>query len=51
MLEKILDEFNRFFDGQGKAVIINGNLEITIGSQVMVVSLPQVMGWQSKGSS
>ena len=49
--EDIIDEFNSFFEGSAK-IVVNGNrLEITIGSQIMIISLPGVIGVQVKDSS
>ena len=50
-MERLLDRFNSFFKGSAEAKITNDRLEITIGSQTLVISLPEVIGGQSKGSS
>lgn len=47
----LVEEFNLFFKGTAEA-IINGNsnrLEITIGSQTLLISLPKVVGTESTG--
>jgi hypothetical protein len=44
MLEKILDDFNKFFEGKAKAVIVNGQLEITVGSLTMIIVLSHHIG-------
>ena len=51
MLEKILTTFNSFFQGSAEAKIVGDRLEITIGSQILIISLPEVIGGQSTGSS
>ena len=48
---KILDEFNNFFKGNAKAIIVNTTLVITIGAKTFTIKLPEAIGWQSKGSS
>ena len=37
-MKNLLKRFNLFFKGTAKAVVINGNLEITIGSQTLIIS-------------
>ena len=49
--KSILDESNSFFKGNAEARINGSRLEITIGSQTLIISLPEAIGWQSKGSS
>ena len=50
-MENMLKQFNSFFKGSAE-IKINGNrLEITIGSQTLIISLPEVIGGQSKVSS
>ena len=45
----LVEEFNWFFKGTAE-VIINGNrLEITIGSQTLIISLPEIIGGDSTG--
>jgi hypothetical protein len=51
MLEEIIKTFNSFFRESAKAKIIGNRLEITIGSQTLIISLPQVIGGQSTGRS
>lgn len=50
-ISTIIDEFNRFFKGEAHIEVINNQLEITIGSQTLVVSLPAIVGIQARGSS
>jgi len=50
-MESLLDEFNTFFKGSAQAKIIGNRLEITIGSQTLIISLPGIVGGQSTGSS
>lgn len=49
-MEKLLTTFNSFFKGTAKAVVKGNRLEITIGSQTMIVSFPEpeAIGWQSE---
>lgn len=50
-MENLVDRFNKFFEGIAE-ITINGNrLEITIGKATLIVSLPEVIGAQAKGSS
>jgi hypothetical protein len=49
--EDLLVEFNRFFEGSAEVVIVGNRLEITIGSQTLVIALPQIVGFQAKGLS
>ena len=51
MVKKLLTEFNSFFKGTAKAKVSNSRLEITIGTQTLIISLPQIVGGQAKGSS
>jgi len=44
MLKDLIDDFNKFFEGHAKAVIVNGRLEITIGSLAMIISPPEYVG-------
>ncbi len=50
-MEKLIDTFNSFFKGSAKATITGNRLEITIGSQTLIISLPEIVGGQSKGQS
>jgi len=50
-MQNIIDEFNHYFEGDAKAEIIKGQLEITIGSVTMVISLPGCVGVKATGSS
>ena len=45
------EEFNRFFEGSAEATIKGNRLEITIGSQTLLISLPEIIGGQSMGQS
>lgn len=47
MLDKLLEEFNQFFEGVAVAKLEGDRLEITIGGRVMLISLPSVIGGQS----
>jgi hypothetical protein len=51
MLEKILMTFNSFFQGNAEAKIVGDRLEVTIGSQALIISLPEIIGGQSTGWS
>jgi hypothetical protein len=42
MFKDLIDDFNKFFEGQAKVVIVNGGLEITIGSKTAILSLPEL---------
>jgi len=48
---ELLNRFNSFFKGSAEAKIIKGRLEITIGSQTLIISLPQIIGGCGEGSS
>ena len=50
-MNNLLDQFNSFFKGSAKAVVNGKRLEITIGSQTLIISLPDIVGAQSKGKS
>lgn len=50
-MQKLLDDFNGFFAGSARVVIADDRMEITIGSQTLIISLPQIIGAQAKGSS
>ncbi len=49
-MKKIIDEFNSFFEGSAKAVIKDNSIEITIGSQTLIIEPPSVIGAQSKST-
>lgn len=51
ILSDLLVEFNLFFEGSAEAKISGDRLEITIGSQTMLISLPKVIGAQAKDLS
>jgi hypothetical protein len=42
MFKDLIDDFNKFFKGKAKAIVVNGGLEITIGSKTAIISLPEV---------
>jgi len=46
-----IDEFNNFFDGNAyiEMDMIKNRLELTVGSQTVVIALPGIVGYQSKG--
>jgi len=46
-----LHAFNSFFKGTAKVVMINNQSEITIGSQTLVISSPEIVGVQARSSS
>ena len=48
-MNELIKEFNNFFVGDAEIVIRDNELEITIGARTMLLSLPQVIGTQSKG--
>ena len=49
--DNFLDIFNSFFGGTAEITINGDELKITIGSQTLTVSLPQVIGTESTGQS
>jgi len=49
-MDKIVEEFNEFFKGSAEIIINGDRLEVTIGSQTLIISLPEVIGGQSKAS-
>ena len=49
MLEDLIREFNKRFEGDAQIVIRNGTLEITVLSRTIIVTLPEVVGWQATG--
>ena len=51
MLGKISITLNSFFQGNTEAKVVGDRLEITIGSQTLIISLPEVTGGQSMASS
>lgn len=48
-MEDLINRFNRFFEGNAEIAIYGDELKITIGSQTLTVSLPQVVGTESIG--
>lgn len=51
ILGDLLARFNSFFEGDAQVEVKENRLEITIGSRIMVISLPSVIGVQAKDSS
>lgn len=45
-MKDLMDEFNKFFGENAKAQIKNDCLEITIGSQTLIIQLPSIVGGQ-----
>ena len=50
-MDKLLKEFNSFFEGIAKAEIVDGNLEITINGATLLISLPEVNGGHATAQS
>ena len=51
IVEKLLERFNSYFRDTAKATIRGSVLEITIGSQTLRISMPEVTGGESTGPS
>ena len=51
MAKSLLEEFNEFFKGSAEIKTSDGRLEITVGSQTLIVSLPEIIGGDSMGQS
>jgi len=49
-MKELLERFNSYFEGSAEAKIVKGRLEITIGSQTLLISLPQIVGGYGEGS-
>ena len=47
--KNLVDRFNSFFEGSAKIEINGSNLEIAIGSQTLIISLPEIIGVDSRG--
>lgn len=41
-MKKLIDDFNKFFKGNANIIIKNDELEITVGTLTMVISLPEM---------
>ncbi len=50
-MEKIIEAFNSFFEGQAKVEVKGNELHVTIGSKTLFIALPGVSGGCSRGSS
>ena len=48
-MQKLIDDFNKVFEGTAKAEIVNDELEITIGSVTASIQLPSIVGSRSTG--
>jgi len=48
-MEKLIEDFNQYFSGDAYAEIKNNQLEITIGSRTMVISMPSCVVIKSTG--
>ena len=46
-MDAVINEFNKFFQGSANIVVSKDTLEITIGSQMLIISLPDIVGCQS----
>ena len=40
-MRKLIKDFNKFFKGHARMAVVNGGLEITIGSKTAIFSLPE----------
>ena len=49
-MKELLERFNSYFKGSAEAKIVKGRLEITIDSQTLIISLPQIIGGHAEGS-
>ena len=47
----ILEEFNSFFDGRARIIINGDRIEITIAGTTLIISIPEIIGGDSMGSS
>ena len=50
-MEDLIKEFNECFEGDAKIEIVDSEIRITIGSRTLFVSLPEIVGGCSTGSS
>ncbi len=50
-MPNLIERFNSFFEGTASITFVGDELKITIGSQTLTVSLPQVVGTESTGLS
>jgi len=48
-MQRIIDEFNLFFEGTAKAKLEGDTLKITIGSQTLTIQISSLIGLSSKG--
>ena len=50
-MEKLIEQFNIFFNGTATIEIKDNELHITMGAETLFLSLPEIVGGCSKGSS
>jgi len=50
-MEHLIERFNSFLQGRAKVEIVGDQLEITIGNETLMISLPQFIGAKSRASS
>jgi hypothetical protein len=46
-MDDFIREFNKFFAGKALVTVSDKTLEITIGPQTLIISLPDIVGCQS----
>jgi len=47
-MDKLIEEFNEFFKNEAKIIIVDNDLEITIGSKTVIFSLPELTGGRTE---
>ena len=50
-MKELIDRFNSFFKGSAEIKLVKNRLEITIGSQTLLIALPEIIGGRGEGSS
>ena len=48
-MQKLIDDFNKTFEGSAKAMIVKDELRVTIGSVTAHIELPRIVGAESTG--
>ena len=48
-MEKLIEQFNKFFEGGVRVEIVEGHLEITTDSQKILFAMPKIIGIDSTG--
>jgi alanine-alpha-ketoisovalerate/valine-pyruvate aminotransferase len=47
-MNKLIEELNEFFRNEAKIILVDDNIEITVGSKTVILSLPEIVGGRNE---